>query len=96
MPTEKICSRGHRFLKSSESPTCPTCWPGYKKKLQSDFPEDLSAPALRALASIKITELAGLTKHTEAEIADLHGMGPKGINTLKNALKKQKRTFKEA
>ncbi len=96
MPTEKICSRGHHFLKSSDCPTCPICWPGYKKKLQSDFPEDLSASALRALVSIKIDKLAGLTKHTETEIAGLHGIGPKGIKTLKTALKKQNLTFKEA
>jgi uncharacterized protein YdhG (YjbR/CyaY superfamily) len=28
-----ICSRGHRFYKSSTQPTCPICWPGrYAKK----------------------------------------------------------------
>ncbi|MEK7519856.1 MAG: DUF488 family protein [Patescibacteria group bacterium] len=28
-----MCSRGHRFLKSSVIPVCPTCWPGrYKKR----------------------------------------------------------------
>jgi uncharacterized protein YdhG (YjbR/CyaY superfamily) len=28
-----VCSRGHRFMKSKQQPTCPICWPGrYKKK----------------------------------------------------------------
>ncbi len=23
-----VCSRGHKFLKSSQTPVCPVCWPG--------------------------------------------------------------------
>ncbi len=31
--TPTVCSRGHTFLKSSERPVCPTCWPGrYKQR----------------------------------------------------------------
>ncbi len=35
----KVCSRGHRFQKSSDCPVCPICWPGQRKKLKSDFPK---------------------------------------------------------
>ena len=27
-----ICSRGHKFYKSSQRPVCPLCWPGRYKK----------------------------------------------------------------
>lgn len=33
---KKTCSRGHVFMKSSDCPVCPKCWPGrYKKTLSS-------------------------------------------------------------
>ncbi len=91
----KICSRGHRFQKSSLCPVCPICWPGQRKKLQSDFPEKLGAPALRALHNAKIKNLAQLAKHTEADILELHGMGPKALSMLKPALKKAGYAFKK-
>lgn len=92
--TWKTCSRGHRFQKSSDCPVCPICWSGYyRKKAQSDFPEKMSAPALRALLNAKITKLSQLAKYTEAEIADLHGMGPKALGMLKESMKKAKMSF---
>jgi|JI8StandDraft_1071087.scaffolds.fasta_scaffold09860_4 hypothetical protein len=92
---QKTCSRGHVFNKTSDCPTCPICWSGsYRKEFESDFPEKLGAPALRALAHAKVKGLAQLGRHTEKEIADLHGMGPKGIKMLKEALKKQRLSFK--
>lgn len=91
----KICSRGHRYYKSSDCPVCPTCWSGYyRKKNQSDFPEKLSAPAIRALLGAKVTSLKQLTRHTEREIAGLHGMGPKGVEMLKKSLRSKKLAFK--
>ncbi len=45
-----------------------------------------SPPAQRALASIGVHDLAGLTTHTEAEVAALHGMGPKALRSLAEAL----------
>lgn len=92
----KVCSRGHRFQKSSDCPVCPICWSGYyRKKVQSDFPDKLSAPALRALRNAKITSLNKLSKYTEAEILNLHGMGPASIPLLKTALRKQGLSFKK-
>jgi len=94
--TLKICSRGHEFYKSSDCPVCPKCWPGYyRKQSQSDFPEKISAPALRALLNAKIMNLAQLAKYTENKIADLHGMGPKALGQLKIALKAKGLSFKE-
>lgn len=46
-----------------------------------------SEPAKRALESIGVYTLEQLSTHTEAEIASLHGMGPKGVRILKAALK---------
>ena len=61
--------------------------PNNKKVLNgSDFPKGVSQPAVRALASIGVTQLAQLTKHREADLLELHGMGPKGLRVLKAAL----------
>jgi len=92
----KICSRGHKFYKSSDCPVCPVCWSGYyRNKLAGDFPAKLSAPALRALLNAKIISLKDLSKHTEAEILELHGMGPGSIPKLRAALKAKGLRFKK-
>jgi predicted RecB family nuclease len=90
------CSRGHRFKKSSDCPVCPTCWAGYyKKENQGDFPDTISAPALRALLNAGITSLAKLAKHTEDEILEFHGMGPASVPQLRAALKRKGLAFKK-
>jgi hypothetical protein len=91
-----VCSRGHRFQKSSDCPVCPKCWSGYyKKEKQRDFPETLSAPALRALLHGDITSLAQLSHYTESEILALHGMGPSSIPKLRAALKAKGLSFRK-
>jgi len=60
---------------------------------QHDFPPGLSQPALRALFGAGYTRLAQLTKATEKEIADLHGMGLKGIRILKAGLAAKGKSF---
>lgn len=60
----------------------------------SAFPAGLSGPALRALAHAGIRSMTQLATHTEREIASLHGMGPKGIRVLKQALATQGRHFR--
>jgi len=47
----------------------------------------LAAPAQRALAAAKIAKLEDLTRHTEAGLAALHGMGPNALGKLKAAMK---------
>lgn len=46
----------------------------------------LSAPARRALANAGIRRLGDLRRVAKAEVAALHGMGPKGIRVLTEAL----------
>ena len=57
-----------------------------KKQQVGDLPIGLSQPAIRALASVGVTSLEHLTKFSEAEITQLHGMGPNGIKQLHSAL----------
>ncbi len=59
----------------------------------SEFPK-IGAPALRALSGAGIKTLKQLAKHTEAEIADLHGVGPKAIGLLKKKMKSEGLSFK--
>ena len=60
---------------------------------ESDFPPGLSAPALRALAGAGYTRLEQLSRVSEAEIKRLHGMGPKGIKLLRQALEAKGLSF---
>ena len=55
----------------------------------------LAAPALRALANAGITRLEQLTEISEAEIKQLHGMGPNGINQLRLTLAAHELSFAE-
>jgi hypothetical protein len=57
-----------------------------KQKGHSDLPEKLGAPAERALAGAGIKKLKDLTKFSEAEIKQLHGVGPNAIGKLRKAL----------
>jgi DNA-directed RNA polymerase alpha subunit len=82
-------------MKSSACPVCPICWPGQRKKLQGDFPEKLSAPALRALNNAGVKSLKVLAKYSENEILGLHGMGPASLPKLRAALKAKKLSFKK-
>ena len=60
----------------------------------SSFPK-IGAPATRALEAAGYTNLKQLTKVTEAEIAQLHGMGPKALGILRDALKAEGLSFKQ-
>jgi DNA-directed RNA polymerase alpha subunit len=89
----KICSKGHRFYKSSDCPTCPVC--EAEKKPATGFLSLLSAPARRALENNKIKTLLQLSKHTEKEILAFHGMGKSSIPKLKEALGEKGLSFKK-
>ncbi len=65
------------------------------KKQESDFP-NIGAPATRALEFEGYTTLKQLTKLSEAELAQLHGVGPKAIRILRDALKERGWSFKPA
>lgn len=59
------------------------------------FPK-LAAPALRALQNAGITSLDRLTKISEEELMQLHGMGPNALGKLREALKANGLSFREA
>ena len=62
-------------------------------QIQANFPKGLAQPALRALAGAGFTTLADLTKVKKQSLAELHGMGPKGLALLAAALKHQGKSF---
>jgi predicted flap endonuclease-1-like 5' DNA nuclease len=57
------------------------------------LPAKLAKPAQRALASAGITQLNQLTTISEAELTKLHGMGPKAIALLRDALAEKGKAF---
>ena len=62
---------------------------------ESDLPVGLSAPALRALNGAGYVRLEQLTRASEAELKKLHGLGPRGIDLLRNALDAKGLSFAE-
>jgi hypothetical protein len=58
-----------------------------------DLPK-IAAPAQRALQSAGITSLKQLTKITEAELLQLHGMGKNALEKLRDALKANGLSFR--
>lgn len=51
-----------------------------------DMPPKLAAPAQRALASAGYTHLSQLTAVSQKELLQLHGMGPRALSQLRDAL----------
>jgi hypothetical protein len=58
-----------------------------------DLPGGLPAPARRALAEAGYSRLEQLTRITEAELGQLHGMGPKALRQLREGLAATGRGF---
>lgn len=65
------------------------------KNPKSDLP-NIGAPATRALSQEGYTTLKQLTKISEAELAQLHGVGPRAIRILHEALKAKGWSFKQS
>lgn len=90
--TLRICTKGHRYEKSSDCPTCPIC---EKEKKPKNGPfSSLSAPAIRALQNNGINNLKQLSKYTEEEILQLHGIGKSSLPKLITQLAKVGLSFK--
>jgi len=51
-----------------------------------DLPRAIGRPATRALAAAGITSLDELARLSETELASLHGVGPKAVAILRDAL----------
>ena len=66
-----------------------------KHPLTSNFPPGLSQPAIRALAGAGCQTLLDVTRFSLAELSQLHGMGPRGIEILRLAFAEKGLAFKE-
>ena len=53
------------------------------------LPGNIGAPATRALTAAGYTELSQLANVPAAELAKLHGVGPKALRLLQEALQAQ-------
>jgi DNA-directed RNA polymerase alpha subunit len=62
--------------------------------IKDALPAGLSRPALRALASAGYKNLGQLAKVREADLAKLHGFGPKGVELIRAALKARGKSFR--
>jgi hypothetical protein len=60
---------------------------------ESDLPSGLSAPARRALVGAGYVRLEQLTRISEAEIKQLHGIGPNALKQLRHALEARGLSF---
>ena len=65
-------------------------------KVGPPLPPGIGKPALRALAAAGFTQVEQLALVTEASLLQLHGVGPKAIWTLREALKEIGQSFAEA
>lgn len=83
----RTCPEGHKYYKSSDCPTCPTC--EQERKPKSGFLSQLSSPARRALENNGITSLQELSTYSEKEILKLHGMGAASLPKLRSALSEE-------
>ena len=89
----RTCSNGHQYYKSSDCPTCLVC--EQERKPQDGFLSVLFAPVRRALEKNGIKTLEQLSKFTEKEILEMHGMGESSIPKLRAALQATGLTFKK-
>lgn len=60
------------------------------------FPTGVSGPALRALSAAGIRSVADLSRWSEKDLAALHGMGPKALTVLEDALAASGRRFRDS
>jgi DNA-directed RNA polymerase alpha subunit len=61
--------------------------------MSDDLPK-IAAPATRALMAAGCTHLSQLTQVSEAELLALHGMGPKAVRILRDALAERGLSFR--
>ena len=59
---------------------------GASDQPESDLPLKLGQPARRALAAAGIQRLEQLTRFSENEVKQLHGIGPNALERLRQAL----------
>lgn len=91
MKTRRECSKGHVYFRSSDCLTCPRCEAA--KNRGAEFIAGLAAPARRALVGAGLTTLEALARSSEAQVMQLHGMGPNAMGKLRASLKKAGLSF---
>ena len=79
----RTCSAGHTFEKSSSCPVCPRC---EEARLASSPLPRIGAPATRALERAGVTRLDQLTGWSRSQLLATHGVGPKAVALLEQAL----------
>lgn len=84
MKTLRTCENGHQYYKSSDCSVCPICED--ESKLENGLFKMLSAPAQRALENKGIRSLQELSKFSEKDILELHGIGKTAISKLQSLL----------
>lgn len=89
----RVCDKGHKYYKSSDCPSCPTC--DKENKPENGFLSKLSSPARNALIHEGIDTLQKLSKYTEKEILKIHGIGPASLPTMRISLEERGLSFKE-
>lgn len=84
-----------------EQPENPSCCPltsNPRERLASDqqiatireqFPAGVAAPALRALYAAGYRTLKDVVKITDEDLLSLHGMGPKAVRLIREAISSQ-------
>lgn len=58
-----------------------------------EIPQKIGKPAERALANAKITDLKQLSKWSEEDVTELHGIGPKALGMLRASLQSAKLSY---
>lgn len=89
----RICDKGHEYYKSSDCPSCPKC--ELERKPENGFLSQLSSPARRALEHKGIITVEQLSKYSEKEILQLHGIGPASLPNLRAFLDEKGLSFKD-
>jgi len=81
--------KANRMKKATLEPTITSL----SDQGESDLPAGLAQPARRALLSAGIFRLEQLATFSEAEVKQLHGIGPKALDQLRRALEMQGLSF---
>lgn len=59
------------------------------RRVNTEFPSSIGRVAPRSLAEEGITTYAQLASHTEKELLEIHGVGPKAIRILGEELRER-------
>ncbi len=62
---------------------------------EDDLPQDLAAPARRALDAAGVSNLTLLSHLSESEVRLLHGIGPRAMEQLRRALAARGLSFRD-